>query len=297
MAIRYWASTSSTDPSLAANWLTAAGATGAPANGDTLIVQGLQTGTAANIANYDQSAVQLAELRIEKSYIGTIGSATSPWKIGADEVNIGGGEGTGSGRIFIDFGSTETKITVMGSASVATDANREAVRLVGTHADNELFVSGGIVGFATSVPGIAGTLAKLQVSGTSTVVRIGDNVTWTAIENTGATLTVNSPSASGTLTVLSGTTTTNGIGKIGIVNVIGGTYYANHRAASGDSFDDVNLQGGTLDFTLVPRALSIGTLNDAGGEIVGSILSQWSFTTYTEVAGNNLRKNTSFSAT
>src|SRR5437879_4004655 len=96
MASYYWSSTSSTDPTLGANWTKSDGTTGtAPGNGDDAFIATIPGAAVANIGSADMSAVTLNSLTISQTYSGTIGAAASTgatfgyWKIGAATWTIG----------------------------------------------------------------------------------------------------------------------------------------------------------------------------------------------------------------
>src|SRR5438270_9459629 len=117
MPTYFWTSTSSTDPTLGANWTKSDGTTGAaPTTGDDVFIQAIPGVALANIGSADMSAVTLNSLTISQTFTGTIGTTSSAgpnfgyWKIGAAAWTIGtpSGDGAasgGSGRIKLYFGS------------------------------------------------------------------------------------------------------------------------------------------------------------------------------------------------
>src|SRR5580700_7097945 len=116
MSQYFWSSTSSTDPTLGANWTKSDGTTGtAPITGDDIFIQAIPGVALASIGASDMSSITLNSLTISQTFTGTIGTtATSGtfgyWKIGAITWTIGtaSSDGTvfgGSGRIKIDFGT------------------------------------------------------------------------------------------------------------------------------------------------------------------------------------------------
>ncbi len=57
----------------------------------------------------------------------------------------------GSGRILINFGSVQTDVVVASTKNNAQDSGLEPVRLIGSHASNEIHVSGrSFVGLGTT---------------------------------------------------------------------------------------------------------------------------------------------------
>lgn len=126
-----------------------------PVDGDTVIFEHNENPV---LYGLDQSDVTLTLLIIRASYTGQIGLPPVNeagyieyrdryLQIGATAVRIGEGEGTGSDRINIDFGSVQTDITVHNSATPA-GVGQYAVNLKGTHASNALRVYQGSVGVA-----------------------------------------------------------------------------------------------------------------------------------------------------
>ena len=276
MSSYFWSSTSSTDPTLGANWTKSDGTTGtAPANGDDVTISAIPGVSLASIAAADMSAVTLNSLTISQTFTGTIGTtATSGtfgyWKIGATTWKIGAPSGdgtaaTGSGRIKIDFGSAAFTGTVL-ATGISADAGLEPVRIKGSNASNKLYVQGGRVGVATNLPGEAATLSEVDVTGSTAVCDLGPGVTWTnANVAAGGTLLANSGS-SGTLSVASGSTATlQGSTAVATVNA-GGAVYLNHRPGAGAAVSTLNLYStGTADFSQNPAVVTVATLNHYPG--------------------------------
>lgn len=276
MSIYFWSSTSSTDPTLGANWTKSDGTTGtAPGNGDDVTIAAIPGVQLASIAAADMSAVTLSSLTVSQTFTGTIGTAATSgtfgyWKIGAAAWTIGkpssdGSSAIGSGRIKIDFGSAAFTGTVLATGASA-DAGLEPLRIKGSNAANKLYVLGGRVGVATSLPGETATLAEVDVSGSAAVCNLAPGVTWTnANVSTGGTLNVNSGST-GTLSIASGSTATaQGGGAIATIDA-GGNAFLNHRPASGAAATTLNLYPtGTADFSQNPANVTVETLNHHKG--------------------------------
>lgn len=103
MSTYFWTSTSSTDPTLGANWTKSDGTTGVvPANGDDVFIAAQPGVALANIGAADMSAITLNSLTISQTFTGTIGTAANSgatfgyWKIGAAAWTIGTPSGDGS---------------------------------------------------------------------------------------------------------------------------------------------------------------------------------------------------------
>jgi hypothetical protein len=280
MSTYFWSSTSSTDPTLGANWTKSDGTTGtAPANGDDVTIAAIPGVALASIAAADMSAVTLNSLTISQTFSGTIGTASVAggtfgyWKIGATSWTIGkpssdGLAAIGSGRIKIDFGSAAFTGVVLATGS-SVDSGAEPVRIKGSNAGNLLYVLGGRVGVATNLPGETATLAEVDVTGSAAVCNLGPGVTWTnANASAGGTISLNSGST-GSLSVSSGSTgITQGSGAIATVNA-GGTTTLNHRPASGAAIATLNLYpSGTADFSQLPSSVTVTTLNHQKGGVL-----------------------------
>lgn len=280
MSTYFWSSTSSTDPTLGANWTKSDGTTGtAPGNGDDVTIAAIPGVALASIAAADMSAVTLNSLTISQTFSGTIGTASIAggtfgyWKIGATSWTIGkpssdGMAAIGSGRIKIDFGAAAFAGVVLGTGS-SVDLGAEAVRIKGSNAGNVLYVLGGRVGVATNLPGESAALAEVDVTGSTAICNLGPGVTWTNA-NVSAGGAINLASGStGALSVASGSTaSTAGSGAIATVNA-GGTTILNHRPASGAAITTLNLYPtGTADFSQAPSPVAVGTVNQQKGGLL-----------------------------
>jgi hypothetical protein len=282
MAFYYWSSTSSTDPTLGANWTAADGSTGVvPANGDDVTIAAIPGVALANIGDGNMSGVTLNSLTISQTFTGTIGTnstsgAMGYFQIGATTWTIGtpSGNGTaavGSGRIKIDFGTIPFAGVVLATGS-SVDQGAEPVRIKGSAGGNLLYVLGGRVGIATNLPGETANLSEVDVVGSTAFCNVGAGVTWlNANVSAGATLTLNSGST-GTLSVSSGSTvTTRGAGPIATVNA-SGTLYLNHRPNGSDAISTLNLYpSGSADFSQFPSSVGVTTLNhERGGVLIAN---------------------------
>ena len=274
MASYFWSSTSSTDPTLGANWTKSDGTTGtAPTTGDDVTIAAIPGVTLAPIGAADMSAVTLNSLTISQTFTNTIGTPSTAsgsffgyWKIGATTWTLGtpsadGSSATGSPRIKLDFGSAAFTGTVLATGT-SSDPGLAPLRIKGTSASNKLYVLGGRVGVATNLPGESSTLSELDVAGSTAVCTLGPGVTWSAANvSAGATLTTNSGS-SGSLSVSPGSAaTTQGSSTIATINA-GGPMYLNHRPNSGAAITTLNLYPtGTADFSQSPAPVTVTTLN------------------------------------
>jgi hypothetical protein len=254
------------------NWGTAANWSGSavPVTGDTVYLD--QRASAGIDAGLDQHLVLLAALYVNLGMTQTIGTATAPLQIGATAFYFGLPSNTtnaGSGRFNVDLGSSAATGYVLNTGGSSTDTGLEPLRIKCNNSSSRLFVSGGRVGIATSLPSDTATLGEIDVSG-SAVVNVAAGVTWTTIKQLGSSvLAVNSGGT--TLTQLAGTLTTFGTGAI-TTTTVGGTAKLNMRAASGATIGTlIVLPGGTADFSDLPSNVTITNVQIyAGGKIVAN---------------------------
>ncbi|RCS43931.1 hypothetical protein DTL42_18265 [Bremerella cremea] len=228
-----------------------------PGNGDTVVLE--QT---ANPVKYalNQSSLTLALLDIRASYTGTIGLASenrdgnSPYieyrprslNIGANEVRIGAGEGSGSARIRLNLGSVASNITVFSTATPAA-TGQYAVSLQGTHANNKLFVYQGVVSIAPQ-SGESAQFGELSVGyeddpASDVELFLGENVTLGDVVIHGGRITAEglSGSAISSLLVTAGEVFLLGTDGVEQLDIAGGVLFyrttgtlAGNTVVSGD---------------------------------------------------------------
>lgn len=282
-----------------------------PANSDTVIIQD----TAVNILwGLDQNGVDLTKLTIAKSYTGKIGLdyrvfttsgalATSTLateyrqtylKIGITTLNIGENFGqdnpAGSSRIMVDLDTTQSTVNVFGTASSSSETGRAAVRLLGNHASNELYVRSGQggVGVATGEPNETSTFSLVSISdqGSSSKVHIGAGVTLTTFKQDGGINVMER--SSGTLTtctVNGGTLQCEGSFVITTTNVNGGTLTSNHISGT-VPHTTLNINnGGTVVGTNNNDARTWTTVNLDNGATLISDSDVVTITTLNEPSG------------
>ncbi len=281
MATFFWSSTSSTDPTVGANWTKADGTTGVvPSTGDDVYVQAIPGLVLANIGAADMSTVTLNSLTVGQTFAGTIGTPDTSgalfgyWKIGATVWTIGAPSGDGvayggSSRIKIDFGVAAFSGTILQTGS-SLDGGAEPVRLLANNAASRLSVLGGRVGIATNLPGETATLGEVDVAGSTAVCNLGPGVTWTTANvSAGATLAVNSGSG-GASPWAWASVSTGGSALIDTINA-GGMVAINHRPASGAAVNTLNLYPtGVVDFSQNPLAVGVTTLNHHRGGVLSA---------------------------
>ncbi len=250
-----------------------------------------------------QSGVTLAALYVTSSFSGELGLPVTNQDgtsypeyrsrylaIGATLCVIGDGDGRGSGRVNIDFGTVQTAMTVRATGT-GLESDTEAVQLKGTHASNALTVAGGEVAVA-GFNGEVSTLLTLKES--SGTVRLGPAVTLGTVTQTGGTLTLHG--AATTVTRTAGSTTLRGSGAYATLRVDGGSVV---YASSGTVTNLFVQSGGTMDYSQDTRARTVSNATvypgaqilDPAGSVVwsagiieagGADLNNWSL-----VAGPN----------
>ena len=175
-----------------------------PVNGDNVHLRGTSRSILYGLG---QSAVTLALLDIDSTYTGKIGlpdyhAATgggatyaeyrnTHLAIGATLVNVGRGDGQGSGRIRINFGSVQTTLRVYGTGQPESQGGF-ALDWLGTHVSNSLIASRGSIGAAIK-PGTTAVCASARIGSQGSAVSdvqalFGDGCTLTDLKMTGGTV-------------------------------------------------------------------------------------------------------------
>jgi hypothetical protein len=225
------------DWNVAANW---SGGT-VPTTGDTVYIENSNVDI---LYGFAQSGVTLAALYIPATYTGKIGLPTThaasgtaaayyeyratELAIGATIFQSGHGDGQGSGRIKINFGSVATTCSVINTAT-PSETGLSAFLFRGTNASNVLNVFGGTVGVA-QLAGQSATLATLNINSTTggnrfATVYCGTGLgTGVAVVQTGGALTLNAGTAS---LAMHGGTCTLEAGAHPIIANYGGVLIAN----------------------------------------------------------------------
>lgn len=256
-----------------------------------------------------QSAVDLNELHIEKTYTGKIGLdyrsfATSAdgdtldtskaeyrdtyLAIESDAVELGyhagPGNPNGSQRIKLDLNVHAATVTVHDTARSPSETGKPVVRLKANSSSTDVFVRGapGGVGIAAGLPGETSTVRKVSVSddGGDTRVHVGDGVTVTTYEQKGGQNVLRAGTATvTTVDVQGGNLTLEGDQVVTTLKIEGGTVVSNVTGTIGTVTHD----GGTLDLTESNQARTITThnLKYVGGSPVGTVLADPDVITWT----------------
>ena len=269
------------DISVAGNWLPS----GTPGNGDDVYIDGdvdLLYGLDA------LSAVTLNSLNIAASFTGTIGlpfinndSVAAPYaeyrvqylEVGATTSNIGTGDGNGSGRVKIDFGSVATTCNIYATGR-SLDSGLSSVQIKGTSGSNVVNVFGGTSDIAMQ-PGNSATVSQLNVVPTSNsaTARCGSGVTLTTLNLAAGTAELHAGAT--TVNQTAGTLNVYGSGTVTTVNLDGGTLVYQ----SSGTITTLNVgNGATADFTKNIASRTITNANLFQGAVLTDTLKTVTFT-------------------
>lgn len=239
------------DWSIAANWAENA----VPVAADDVVID---RGSVDILYGLAQSGVTLTSLTIRAAYIGNIGLPTrnasgyeeyraTQLAISATTCTIGQGDGTGSGRIKLNFGSVQTALTVFGMGT-SIERGLAALLWKGTHASNVVNIYSGTFGVAV-FSGETAVIATLRQTGGSIVTSTG--TTLTTIDKNGGTL----ETFSGATTVTNrGGGITLWAGAFTTINILQDTINYN----STGTITNLNVyDGGVADFDTVNQARTV----------------------------------------
>jgi hypothetical protein len=291
MSKYFWSSSSSTDPTVGANWTKSDGTTGtAPASGDDAYVQAVPGVTLASIGASNMSAVALNSLTIGQSYTGTIGTSAAPggyWQIGAATVTIGAPTSNGSNppgpqRVKLDVGASTAVVNVIATSGFSVDTGFPVVRLLGS-AMTTLNVVAGQVGLAVGAPGETSTVTTINQSGG--LLSTGPAATWTTANIAGGTF--NAGTAGTTLNVATGATAVVSGSATLTTASVAGTLLLNNRSGGTDLTTGTVFKNGSIDVSGEDSATTIDTLNQySGGSFSFSAANpaQLTITTWNRIA-------------
>lgn len=211
-----------------------------------------------------QAAIEPAAMYIAMSYTGDIGLPevnaeggyneyrATYFRIGPAILQIGAGDGNGSGRIKIDSGDDVCAMTVLNSGTSADDL--PAVIWKGTHASNTLTMRGGNVGVAV-FGGETATLASFTVNGGDLTLGAGVTLSNALVVNEGA-VRINSK-VDGSLTVNGGAVVIDGTGDVDQLTIRGGGVVLNTNGTLGGN--TIVSGDGVLDLSQDSRPLTAVT--------------------------------------
>jgi hypothetical protein len=246
MATKVWTGTVSGNFGTAGNW---AGGV-APANSDTLYI----AGTVAITAGLSTGLTGI-NLIVDPTYTGTIGTSAGYLVIGCASFTF-----AGVGVSYIDLDSSNIAAIVTATATPGSTGTY-GLYLKGSNLAS-LSVSGGYVALA-GLDGETSTVATARVSGQGANVLLNTGVTLTTASVSSGNLIVGC--AATTVTVNSGTCTTQGSGAITTIALVGGTLYP----YSSGTVTTLTITGGTASFIGYPVARTVTNLKlNPGGTLV-----------------------------
>lgn len=275
------------DWSSATNWSDGA----IPANGDTVIIEGVSTNILWGLA---QSAVTLAALTVRKTFTGKIGldgrtfavarNGDNPnttkqeyrqayLYIGYDRADIGqhigSGNPSGSGRVKLRNAKAGASTTVVyETASAPSETGFPAVRLLAGHASADVIVRGatGGVGIAMDEAGETATVGAVSIS--AGTLFVGPGTTLTSLAQSGGACTLQAAATVTTVSVTDGTLITEGNYTITTLNAKGGTVFANNIKSGGNAITTLNMTGSRVDGRQSQEARTWDTVNPDAGTLI-----------------------------
>jgi hypothetical protein len=259
MAAKYWLDTAADG-----NWSTATNWSGGtvPVNSDDVY---LENGSRDITLGLAQSAVALASLNIAQSWTGAVGSASAYLAIGATKARIGyhdngTSQPAGSGRIKVDFGSSNVAVVIENTATTPTDTDLAPVRLLLNHSSATVEVRNGTVGIAATYETETSTVGEVSVTGSAASLKMSDGVTITTLNTKAGNVVANG--ALPALEQTGGTLTVNGSGAVGSAVVDGGTFI--HRTTGATTTLAIG-RAGTADLSQDARAKTVANCTMQAG--------------------------------
>jgi hypothetical protein len=240
-----------------ANWTPS----GPPADTDTAIFD-FTSASGTAVAGGDNSATELAVLRIDSTYTQAFGDNGSPVIVDATLVEIGrpsGGAtaGAGSGRINLSLPDAVSTVRIYaGKTTGNTDTGKEPIRIKTGANANFMYVTGAArVGVATDSIGDTAQFTTISCQHTDATINVGVGVTLTNWRQNGGT--GNLFNALTNFLQDAGSANHYGSGTIGTAN-IGGTANLN---SSGTITAATVYKGGHLNLmTSLPKTITTLTL-------------------------------------
>jgi hypothetical protein len=189
------ANSSPSDVNNASNWLTSAGATGLPANGDDIILADTSVSLLWNADLLD--AINVNSITIWNTFTGNIGLPEinsagyieyrpTYFELGATTLTVGvGATGSGSGLMRIDVGAGACTFNVISTGSPGTGTDY-ALRLLGSNVANVLNVTSGSVAVAMLPTETAVLSGGCTINGGAVGLGVGVTLAGTLTANNGA---------------------------------------------------------------------------------------------------------------
>jgi hypothetical protein len=266
----------------AGNWTPGGGPPGA---GDGAIFDGRSTRA---LTGSPAASPQLARID-HYANAKDFGTPSTPIAVSATEINVNlppvDGSSGGGAQFHISTGTNAGTILHQFASGNGTNGQEPCTFKSGTpgSGSNVIIVSGGTLGIAKGSPGDAATVTTVTVTGTGSVnVGVGTVTGFNLICNGSSAKALVEAATSGTLTLIAGQISTDGIALIATLTGYSGTFYVNHRVAgASNSITTMNVRGATFDFSGDASACQVGTTNYRKGNIIAATSSQLTLTTVT----------------
>lgn len=235
-------------------------------NDDESILYGLSN-AGATLTSFNVGASFIGEIGLPKENDNGYTEYRGDYlAIDASAINVGRGDGPGSGRLKINSGTVQTAIEVIKTGG-AVETGLPAFIWKGSHASNTVSVKDGSFGAAV-YGGETATIATLNQSGGS--VFVGSGITLTTVLKSAGSYVGNHPSGATitTFTNSGGDATLFGAGVITTLNVTGGLVRSNLTG----TITAMNVGGrgpAQVDMRGDPTTKTVSTLTlDPGGEVL-----------------------------
>lgn len=261
----------------------------APANGDTAIFNFTSVTNGVDGADLTGTITsQLALLQLDATYELAFGSNGTPIKVGATvaEFHKPSGyitSGLGSGRINWDMHTVQSTVYIYGSASSATDSDKEPIRIKGGHTSTVVNIMGGKVGFGTDTVGDVATIDTIRVTENGYATIAAASVLESLIISDNGTVHCSCNVTTG-ITMSGGTLNTYGDYTLAAVTVKDASVTFNHRASSGNDITTLTLDGADIDISNSPEAFAVATIIVNGPSTIRinrALPSHFTYTTLT----------------
>ena len=276
-----------------------------PVSADTLVFRDSAVAVAYDLDAL--TAVDLALLRIEKTYTGKIGllstkiatgldgttldatiataaplpSVTPEYRdtylqIGWDRAEIGQhfgpGSPSGSARLKLHNTKAGASDTIIFDTHSSGEANKPSVMFLAANAGADFWIRKcpGDIGFAADRAGETATIGDVSITAPSSTdaVYIESGTTLTSVTQSGGTCYLKSAATVTTASLSGGTLNAESDQTITTVTVDGGTANLNNVPAAGSAVTTLNINAGTVSLQQSDRPRTIGTVNPSGGSLL-----------------------------
>jgi hypothetical protein len=239
-----------------------------PVNSDVVYIDRTSDSITTNL---NQSAVTLNGLFITSNFTGTIGNAPDATdeflqiavSSASGNVVIGEGDGNGSARLNLDFGTTATNIDIRNTQTTGTDDPKAPLRIKCDNSSCAIQVNGdnANVAFNDDADLSSKDMGAVTVFNASSVY-LGPGSVYTTFDQLAGNVLIDE--AQGTHTIQSGTLQLEGTTAITAITQTGGTVIQN----STGTITTYTARGGTLDLQQSAFARTITTLTKSPGFVL-----------------------------